>query len=68
MLQEVSNLGADVGLAPEELKQALKTLFEGEEIGFDISKIDDKLVTEGWNSKVSFHVVGVGSSETEDFS
>lgn len=53
-LQEVSDLGCDVGLDPAELKQALGTLFEGEEVGFEVrAKVDLSKVEEGWNSKVS---------------
>lgn len=53
-LQEVSNVGCDVGLADtaDDLKQILPTLFEDGELPFDYNKIDGSHVTKGWNSKV----------------
>ena len=53
-LQEVSNIGCDVGLADSaaDLQQLLPDLFEAGEIDFDLSKIDASAVTPGWNSKV----------------
>lgn len=55
ILQEVSNVGCDVGIAKDEedLKQIIPELFEKDELDFDISKIDASAVTEGWNNKVS---------------
>lgn len=53
-LQEVSNIGCDVGLADTaaDLQQILPDLFAPGEIEFDISKTDASAVTSGWNSKV----------------
>lgn len=53
-LQEVSNIGCDVGLADSaaDLQRLLPDLFEAGEIDFDLSKIDASAVTPGWNSKV----------------
>lgn len=53
-LQEVSNVGCDVGLADtaDDVKQILPTLFAEGELPFDYNKIDASYVTEGWNSKV----------------
>ncbi|KAF2626076.1 phosphoglycerate mutase family protein-like protein [Macroventuria anomochaeta] len=55
-LQEVSNLGCDVGLAntTDDVKQMLPTLFAKEELPFDYNKIDTSHVTEGWNSKKGY--------------
>ncbi|EUC27948.1 hypothetical protein COCVIDRAFT_37469 [Bipolaris victoriae FI3] len=52
-LQEVSNIGCDVGLADSaaDLQRLLPDLFEAGEIDFDLSKIDASAVTPGWNSK-----------------
>lgn len=53
-LQEVSNIGCDVGMADTaaDLQQILPELFAKGEIDFDINKIDASAVTPGWNSKV----------------
>ncbi|OAL53706.1 hypothetical protein IQ07DRAFT_584343 [Pyrenochaeta sp. DS3sAY3a] len=53
ILQEVSNVGCDVGIAKDEedLKQIISGLFEKDELDFDISKVDASAVTEGWNNK-----------------
>lgn len=58
-LQEVSNVGCDVGLADtaDDVKQMLPSLFEEVELPFDYNKIDASHVTKGWNSKVSRNVV-----------
>ena len=55
-LQEVSNIGCDVGLAnnADDVKRILPTLFMKGELPFDYNKIDASEVTEGWNSKVRF--------------
>lgn len=52
-LQEVSNIGCDIGLAgtADDVKRILPTLFAKGELPFDYSKIDASHVTEGWNSK-----------------
>lgn len=54
-LQEVSDLGCDVGIADsaEDVKKLLPNLFAEGELEFDINKIDASAVTKGWNSKVS---------------
>jgi hypothetical protein len=53
-LQEVSNIGCDVGLADtaDDIKRILPTLFAKDELPFDYNKIDASHVTKGWNSKV----------------
>lgn len=53
-LQEVSNVGCDVGLAnnADDFKRILPELFAKGELPFDYIKIDASHVTEGWNSKV----------------
>lgn len=53
-LQEVSNVGCDVGLADtaEDVKKILPTLFAEGELPFDYNKVDASHVTKGWNSKV----------------
>jgi hypothetical protein len=51
-LQEVSNLGADTGTDRGQLEHVVKSMFEGEELGFDVGKIDLKEVEDGWNSNV----------------
>ena len=53
-LQEVSNVGCDVGLAnnADDLKRILPEVFAKGELPFDYNKIDASHVTEGWNSKV----------------
>lgn len=53
-LQEVSNVGCDVGLADTaaDVKRILPTLFAEGELPFDYNKIDASHVTKGWNSKV----------------
>ncbi|KAJ4350894.1 hypothetical protein N0V95_004342 [Ascochyta clinopodiicola] len=55
-LQEVSNVGCDVGLADtaEDVKRILPTLFADGELPFDYNKIDASHVTEGWNSKKGY--------------
>lgn len=55
ILQEVSNIGCDVGIADTEidLKDMLPDLFESGELEFDIGKIDASAVKQGWNNKVS---------------
>jgi broad specificity phosphatase PhoE len=54
-LQEVSNIGCDVGIADTavDVQKMLPELFKGGELDFDINKIDASAVTAGWNSKVS---------------
>ena len=55
--QEVSNAGADTGLEPEQLKESLKTLFDGDQLEFDLAqKLDLSDVEEGWTSKVGRHM------------
>lgn len=58
-LQEVSDLGCDVGPDAAELEQAVHDLFDGEELGFDWKekKIDFRNVESGWNSKVCLSIV-----------
>ncbi|KAH9874828.1 hypothetical protein IAQ61_004018 [Plenodomus lingam] len=53
VLQEVSNIGCDVGIADtaEDVKQFLPELFAEGEVEFDIEKVDASAVTKGWNSK-----------------
>jgi hypothetical protein len=53
-LQEVSNIGCDVGIADSaaDIQELLPKLFKEGELDFDINKIDVSAVTEGWNSKV----------------
>lgn len=51
--QEVSNAPADTGLEPEELKTSLISLFNGDQLEFDVhQKLDLCNVEEGWTSKV----------------
>jgi broad specificity phosphatase PhoE len=50
--QEVSSKTCDIGFPSEILQAEVPKLVEGEEILFDIKKIDYSLVAEGWNSKV----------------
>lgn len=59
-LQEVSDVGCDVGMADtaDDVKQMLPTLFVKGELPFDYNKIDASHVTEGWNSKVHLTFVG----------
>lgn len=54
VLQEVSNLGCDVGVADSEddVRRMLPDLFEKGELSFDIGKTDVSAVRQGWNSKV----------------
>ncbi|KAH7348028.1 phosphoglycerate mutase family protein-like protein [Pyrenochaeta sp. MPI-SDFR-AT-0127] len=56
VLQEVSNIGCDVGIAntAADVKPLLTELFEEGELEFDINKIDASAVTEGWNSKKGY--------------
>jgi hypothetical protein len=53
-LQEVSNIGCDVGIADtaDEVQMFLPKLFPQGEVDFDINKVDASAVTAGWNSKV----------------
>lgn len=53
-LQEVSNIGCDVGLAntADDVKPILAETFAEGELSFDINKVDASLVVPGWNSKV----------------
>ncbi|KAJ4339380.1 hypothetical protein N0V87_003317 [Didymella glomerata] len=55
-LQEVSNVGCDVGLADtaDDVKRILPTLFAEGELPFDYNKIDASHVTKGWNSKTGY--------------
>ncbi|KAJ4371154.1 hypothetical protein N0V83_004370 [Neocucurbitaria cava] len=57
VLQEVSNIGCDVGIAnsAEDVKGFLPELFAQGELEFDIaSKVDASAVTQGWNSKQGY--------------
>lgn len=53
-LQEVSNLGCDVGIADTaaDVQRLLPELFREGDLDFDINKIDASALTAGWNSKV----------------
>lgn len=51
--QEISDLQCDIGHGRAELESQLPALLEGQEIDFDVSKIDFSLVEDGWNSKVA---------------
>ncbi|KAH9882266.1 hypothetical protein J1614_001438 [Plenodomus biglobosus] len=53
VLQEVSNIGCDVGIADtaEDVQKFLPELFADGEVEFNIEKVDASAVTEGWNSK-----------------
>ncbi|EOA91620.1 hypothetical protein ACJQWK_03690 [Exserohilum turcicum] len=55
-LQEVSDIGCDVGLADtaEDLQRLLPDVFAAGEIDFDLSKIEASAVTAGWNSKQGY--------------
>ncbi|CAN9092862.1 unnamed protein product [Alternaria alternata] len=55
-LQEVSNIGCDVGIADtaDDVQKFLPELFPEGEIDFDISKVDASVVTAGWNSKQDY--------------
>lgn len=50
--QEISDLQCDIGHSREELENQLPALFRGQDIDFDISKIDFSLLENGWNTKV----------------
>ncbi|KAF2274086.1 phosphoglycerate mutase family protein-like protein [Westerdykella ornata] len=52
--QEVGSHNSDKGLPPAQLKEELKTLFEGDDLGFDINKLDLSNVKDGWNSKTGY--------------
>ncbi|CZT49027.1 uncharacterized protein RSE6_09808 [Rhynchosporium secalis] len=52
--QEVSSKTYHVGLASEDLQMKVAELFEGQQLPFDIKKIDYRLVSDNWNSKVGF--------------
>ncbi|KAF1936165.1 phosphoglycerate mutase-like protein [Clathrospora elynae] len=56
VLQEVSNIACDVGIADtaEDVKQLLPKIFAEGEVEFDINKIDAVAVTAGWNSKEGY--------------
>lgn len=58
-LQEVSDLGCDVGLDAKVLGEGVEKMFEGVDVGFDWRKVDLSRVVEGWNSKVSLASEGV---------
>ena len=55
--QEVSERRCNVGFEREELKEVVKGLFEGVDVGFAdgdvVGRIDFGGVVEGWNTKVS---------------
>ncbi|KAI4681932.1 hypothetical protein J4E81_009693 [Alternaria sp. BMP 2799] len=55
-LQEVSNIGCDVGIADtaDDVHAFLPNLFAEGELDFDISKVDASAVTAGWNSKEDY--------------
>lgn len=55
-LQEVSDVGCDVGLADtaDDVMRILPTLFAEGELPFDYNKIDASHVTKGWNSKKGY--------------
>ncbi|KAL6712180.1 hypothetical protein ACN47E_000057 [Coniothyrium glycines] len=55
-LQEVSNIGCDVGIAnsKEDIERLLPELFAGENLEFSLSKIDASAVQESWNSKEGY--------------
>ncbi|KAH6632934.1 phosphoglycerate mutase family protein-like protein [Boeremia exigua] len=55
-LQEVSDMGCDVGLADnaDDVVRILPTLFAEGELPFDYNKIDASHVTEGWNGKKGY--------------
>lgn len=56
LLQEVSNIGCDVGIADTaaDVTRLLPELFKDGELEFDINKIDPSAVTKGWNSKQGY--------------
>ena len=53
-LQEVSDIGCDVGIADTaaDIQKLLPELFKDAVLEFDINKIDASAVTADWNSKV----------------
>jgi hypothetical protein len=51
--QEVGDHASDTGLDPENLREELSKLFPGDELEFDINKLNIDAVKEGWNCKVS---------------
>ena len=51
-LQEISDIGCDIGSSPDELKQLVPKLLAEDHVKFDLSKIDFSEVNEGWNDKV----------------
>jgi len=53
LAQEVSDFKCDTGHPKEELQRSIRELFENENVGFDLEKINYDLVEEGWNNKVS---------------
>ncbi|CAO2655522.1 Nn.00g043250.m01.CDS01 [Neocucurbitaria sp. VM-36] len=56
VLQEVSDIGCDVGIADsaEDVQRFLPEIFAEGELEFDISKLDASAVTKGWNSKEGY--------------
>jgi hypothetical protein len=55
LLQEVGDMGSDMGIAgtAEDLEQLLPSLFAEDKLEFNPEKIDASAVTKGWNSKAS---------------
>ncbi|KAF2844820.1 phosphoglycerate mutase family protein-like protein [Plenodomus tracheiphilus IPT5] len=56
VLQEVSNIGCDVGIADtaDDVTRLLPELFAEDEVEFDIEKIDASAVIKGWNTKQGY--------------
>lgn len=51
--QEVSERNCNIGFERDELKNVVKGLFEGQDLGFDLEgRVDYDGVVDGWNSKV----------------
>jgi broad specificity phosphatase PhoE len=50
--QEVSAKTCDLGFPSQDLRKEILALYAGQEVGFDLSKIEYDDVEDGWNSKV----------------
>ncbi|KAF2642888.1 phosphoglycerate mutase family protein-like protein [Massarina eburnea CBS 473.64] len=53
-LQEVAASGSDTGTDAGLLTKAIEDMFQGENLGFDWTKVDQSQVTDGWNSKKGY--------------
>ncbi|KAF1957033.1 phosphoglycerate mutase family protein [Byssothecium circinans] len=53
-LQEVADSGSDTGTDASILAKTYEDMFKGDDLGFHWGKIDQSLVTDGWNSKKGY--------------